>query len=114
MIIRGDEIIIFDFLNKKYTLYNSTLNNLDGIIKGHYNRKTKEFIFSRQIDGKIDFHTISESQFLIGEKKLFSTHFIATFFRFSFHIYRITFQKKETIQFQKSHAKYFKNRVFIK
>ena len=70
MIIKANEIIIFDFLNKKYISYNSGLNNLDGIIKGHYNRKTKEFIFSRQIDGKLDFHTISESQFLIGEKEL--------------------------------------------
>ena len=69
MIIRGNEIIIFDFLNKKYTLYNSASNNLDGIIKGHYNRKTKEFILSRQIEDKLNFYTISESQFLRVEKQ---------------------------------------------
>jgi len=58
-------------LNKKYILYNSPSNNLDGIIKGHYNRKTKEFIFSNHIDGKLDFHTVSESDFLIGENELY-------------------------------------------
>ena len=108
MIIKANEIIIFDFLNKKYISYYSDLNNLVGIIKGHYNRKTKEFIFSRQIDGKLDFHTISESQFLIGEKKLDSfkknyfPHILLLLFFASASIFIVLlFRKKKQSNFKK-------------
>ena len=115
MIIKGNEIIIFDFLNKKYTLYNSTLNNLDGIIKGHYNRKTKEFIFSRHIDGKLDFHTVSESDFLIGENELyfFKKNYLPyilfiLFFASAFMFIVFFLRKKKKSNFKKIIANFLK------
>ena len=70
LIIYDNKKVTFDFVNKKYNIYENKSSILDSYGDVHYNKFTNKFLVSKATNGIISFVVIDEIDFFNGSKSI--------------------------------------------